>query len=287
MAESVAGVRVARTPAEVRAWAAGLREQGKRIALVPTMGALHSGHLTLVALAREHADAVVVSIFVNPMQFAPTEDFSAYPRPFERDCALCAQSAVDLVYAPSAATMYPPGFQTHVEVEELTRGLCGAARPTHFRGVTTVVHKLLNIVLADVAVFGEKDYQQLQALRRMAEDLDHPTRILGAPIAREADGLAMSSRNAYLTASERAAAPAIQRALRDMQAAVAGGERDVARLRSDAVAAMTAAGGRVDYAEIVEPTSLGPLTAIAGPARAIVAVWFGRARLLDNVALAP
>ena len=220
MLETVAGVQVARTPAQVRAWTQQARAAGKRTALVPTMGALHAGHLTLVTAARQHAEAVIVSVFVNPMQFGPKEDFAAYPRPFEKDCALCAAAGVDLVYAPTAATMYPPGFQSHVAVEQLTQGLCGAARPTHFRGVTTVVLKLLNIAQADVAVFGEKDFQQLQTLKRMAQDLDHPTAVLGAPIAREPDGLAMSSRNVYLTAEERQAAPAIFRALTAAQAAV-------------------------------------------------------------------
>jgi pantoate--beta-alanine ligase len=287
MIETVAGIRVARTPAQVRAWVQVTRAAGKRIALVPTMGALHAGHMTLVTAAREHADAVIVTIFVNPMQFGPKEDFAAYPRPFENDCALCAQHGVGLIYAPTPQTMYPPGFQSHVEVEQLTQGLCGAARPTHFRGVTTVVMKLLNIAMADVAVFGEKDYQQLQALKRMASDLDHPTQILGGAIAREADGLAMSSRNVYLTAAERAAAPVIVRSLRAAQALVAAGERDVPALVAQITAEHTAAGGRVDYVQIVDPDTLQPLAEIDRPARVIVATWFGRARLLDNMDLLP
>ena len=287
MIETVAGTRVARTPAQVRAWTQVMRAAGRRVALVPTMGALHAGHMTLVDTARAHAEVVVVSIFVNPMQFGPKEDFSAYPRPFEDDCALCARHGVDLIYAPTPGTMYPPGFQSHVEVEQLTQGLCGAARPTHFRGVTTVVMKLLNIAMADVAVFGEKDYQQLQALKRMALDLDHPTQVLGAPIARELDGLAMSSRNVYLTADERRAATVIVRSLRAAQAQVAAGERDPARIAAALRTAMTAAGGRVDYVELVDPQTLQPLTTLDRPARAIVATWFGRARLLDNMDLLP
>ncbi len=285
MLETIAGAQVARTPAEVRAWTATMRAAGKRTALVPTMGALHAGHMTLVDTARQHAGAVLVSIFVNPMQFGPKEDFSAYPRPFENDCALCAAKGVDLIYAPTPATMYPPGFQSHVEVEQLTQGLCGAARPTHFRGVTTVVMKLLNIALADVAVFGEKDYQQLQTLKRMALDLDHPTAILGAPIAREPDGLAMSSRNVYLSAAERQAAPAIVQSLRAAQARVRAGERDAARLVAEMSAAQSAAGGRIDYVQIVDPQTLQPLEMLERSARVIVATWFGRARLLDNMDL--
>ncbi len=285
MLETIAGAQVARTPVEVRAWTEKMRAAGKRTALVPTMGALHAGHMTLVDAAREHADAVVVSIFVNPLQFGPKEDFSAYPRPFEHDCALCAAKGVDLIYAPTPATMYPPGFQSHVEVEQLTQGLCGAARPTHFRGVTTVVLKLLNIVLADVAVFGEKDYQQLQTLKRMALDLDHPTAILGAPIAREPDGVAMSSRNVYLSAAERQAAPAIVQSLRAAQARVHAGERDASRLVAQISAAQTAAGGRIDYVQIVDPQTLQPIETLEKTARVIVATWFGRARLLDNMDL--
>ena len=287
MLEQVAGVQVARTPAEVRAWTTAMRAAGKSTALVPTMGALHAGHLTLVDAARQHAQAVVVSIFVNPMQFGPKEDFAAYPRPFDKDCALCAAHGVDLIYAPSPQTMYPPGFQSHVEVEQLTQGLCGAARPTHFRGVTTVVMKLLNIAMADVAVFGEKDFQQLATLKRMALDLDHPTRVLGAPIARESDGLAMSSRNVYLTAEERAAAPVIHLSLLAGQAALTRGEQDTARLVAGIVAAMQAAGGRVDYVEIVDPLTLVPMVTLDRAARVIVACWFGRARLLDNMDLLP
>lgn len=285
MLEHVAGIPVARTPAEVRAWVAAARTQGKRIGLVPTMGALHAGHLTLVQTAREHAEAVIVSIFVNPMQFGPREDFSAYPRPFEADCARCLAGGVDLVYAPSPEVMYPEGFASHAEVTGLTEGLCGASRPTHFRGVTTVVLKLLNIAMADVAVFGEKDFQQLQVLRRLAEDLDHPTRILGGAIARESDGLAMSSRNVYLTAEERSRAPAILRALHEAKLQAQAGVESPSSVRQSIIGAITAAGGRVDYVELVDPRTLTPVADFAGPTRAIVAAWFGKARLLDNLAL--
>jgi pantoate--beta-alanine ligase len=251
------------------------------------MGALHAGHLSLVDLARQHANDVVLTVFVNPLQFGPSEDLARYPRPFERDCALAAEAGVTAVFAPERTAMYPPGFQTHVEVEQLTLGLCGGSRPGHFRGVTTVVCKLLNLALAEVAVFGEKDWQQLAAIRRMARDLDHPTRILGGPIVREADGLAMSSRNVYLNPEARAQAVGISRALRQAQAEVRAGARDVALVRGAIVAAIEAAGGRVDYVELVDPELLAPVADLAQPTRAIVAAWFGGARLLDNVALAP
>ena len=284
MLETVAGQLVARTPEDVRTWVAQARQAGKRIGLVPTMGALHAGHLTLVEAARQHAEAVIVTIFVNPLQFGPKEDFAAYPRPFDADCARCVAGGVDLVYAPTPETMYPPGYQSHAEVAHLTQGLCGASRPTHFRGVTTVVLKLLNIAMADVALFGEKDFQQLQVLRRLARDLDHPTRILGGAIAREPDGLAMSSRNVYLTPDERARATGIIAALRMARTQAQAGT-PVAEVHADLVAAIATAGGRVDYAELVDPETLAPVTTFAQPTRAIVAAWFGKARLLDNLAL--
>ena len=283
--EQIAGVQIARTPLEVRAWVQQKRAAGQRIGLVPTMGALHAGHLSLVEHARQHADVVIVTIFVNPLQFGPKEDFSAYPRPFEADCQKCADAGVDLIYAPTPETMYPPHFQTHVEVEKLTLGLCGQSRPTHFRGVTTVVLKLLNVAMADVAVFGEKDFQQLQTLKRMALDLDHPTQILGAPILREADGLAMSSRNVYLSAEERAAAPGIVQALRAARAQVQSSAQDPQAIRAQVWQKLEQAGGRVDYVELVDPQTLEPVQNLQLPTRLIVAVWFGKARLLDNLAL--
>ena len=286
MTQTIAGMLVLQTPAEVREFVQQRRKNGQKIGLVPTMGALHAGHMSLVDLAREHAQVVVLTIFVNPLQFGVNEDLSKYPRQLQADCALCVQHGVDAVYAPDVATMYPPGFQTNVQVAELTHGLCGASRPTHFAGVTTVVTKLLNIAMADVAVFGEKDYQQLAVLRRMARDLDHPTRILGAPIAREIDGLAMSSRNVYLSEPERERAPGIHRALRALQDRVASGAREVGPLQSDLHAALGRVGA-VDYAEIVDADGLTPLALLDRPARAIVAVWVGKARLLDNVPLLP
>lgn len=285
----IAGQTVIHDPAllrqTVRAWRRD-HPDGK-VALVPTMGALHAGHLSLVREARRHADAVIVSVFVNPAQFAPHEDFAAYPRTLERDCDLTAAADVAWVFAPSPAQMYPQGFQTSVQVQALAGGLCGVSRPHFFGGVALVVLKLLNLAEADVAVFGEKDWQQLQVIRRMARDLDHPTVIVGAPLVRDHDGLALSSRNAYLDAPTRARALAIPRALGATAAAVAGGERDAAVLQASVIQALEAAGGRVDYVAIVDPTELSPLDRVDSSARLAVAAWFGTTRLIDNIALEP
>lgn len=284
--EQLQGVTVVRTPAALRALLASWRTAGEQIGLVPTMGALHDGHMALVTQAKQSAERVVLTIFVNPLQFGANEDLDKYPRQLLADCALCATYGVDAVFAPDPGVMYPPGFATQVAVSGLTEGLCGRSRPTHFAGVTTVVCKLLNLAMADVAVFGQKDWQQLQVIARMARDLDHPTRIEGAPIVREPSGLARSSRNAYLSPDERARAARIYATLQALRDRVAAGERDSAALQADFAAAMTEAGGRVDYAEIVHPTALTPMASIDGPAQMIVAVWFGQARLLDNLALA-
>jgi len=285
--ESIAGIAIVRTPADLRAWTRGQRLARQTVGLVPTMGALHAGHLSLVELAQRHADVVLMSIFVNPLQFGPREDFSAYPRQWLADCTLASQAGVRAIFAPDLHTMYPNGFQTHVEVEQLTQGLCGAIRPGHFRGVTTVVCKLLNLAMADVAVFGEKDWQQLQAIKRMVLDLAHPTAILGAPIVREADGLALSSRNAYLSEDERARALAIHYALQEMQAQVHADKREVPALVNQARRTIEAAGGRIDYVQVCDAEALTPVPAIDRPVRALVAAFFGPARLLDNCAIVP
>lgn len=285
--ETIAGLPVARTAEQLRAWVRDRRAQAQTLGLVPTMGALHAGHVSLVQVARARVDAVILTIFVNPLQFGPTEDFDAYPRQLRADCEKAAQAGVALVFAPDRTAMYPQGFQTHVEVETLTQVLCGASRPGHFRGVTTVVCKLLNLAMADVAVFGEKDWQQLQAIRRMALDLDHPTAIVGAPIVREPGGLAMSSRNAYLSEDERTRAQAIHRGLQTVQDHVRRGIRDSASLLAELKAGIEAAGGRIDYAAIMDPHLLEPLPQVDRPARALVAAWFGPARLLDNLAILP
>jgi len=274
---------VADLRAQVRAW----RAAGERVGLVPTMGALHAGHLSLVRLARQRAERAVASIFVNPTQFAPGEDFEAYPRDEARDASLLAGVGCDLIYAPTAAEMYPEGFATTVAVSGVSEPLDGQARPGHFAGVATVVTKLLLQAGADLAVFGEKDYQQLLVIKRLARDLDIPTEILGAPTERAPDGLALSSRNAYLTAAEREAAPELHRALVEAAQALRAGQ-PVEAAEAQAVARLVRAGfARVDYVEVRGAGDLarrgpGP---IEPPARILAAAVLGRARLIDNLAV--
>jgi len=256
--------------------------------MVPTMGALHEGHLALVHHAQQLSDVVVVSIFVNPLQFNRTDDFDAYPRPIDDDVAMCADVGVDAVYAPTAATMYPQGFQTHVEPGDLASSLEGEHRPGHFRGVTTVVTKLFNACDPDVAVFGQKDFQQLAIVRRMVADLDFAVEIVGMPTVREADGLAMSSRNRRLTADDRAAAVCISRMLRAMAESVANGERDAARLIQIGTATIANEPlASLEYLRIVDPLTLVDVRTVDQPTVAVTAVWFGEVRLIDNQALEP
>lgn len=265
--------------AKIQDW----RARGLKVALVPTMGALHEGHLTLVRRGLEQADRVVVSIFVNPTQFAPNEDFDAYPRRLDDDVALLSQAGASLVHAPTAETMYPEGFATRITVGGVSEGLCGVSRPGHFAGVATVVAKLLLRVLPDVALFGEKDYQQLQVIRRLAQDLDIPVRIQGVATVREADGLALSSRNAYLSAAERAAAPALFRILSAMAENMARGS-DIAGQEEWGRRQIEAAGfGPIDYLETRHPDSLARLERLDGPGRILAAAHLGRTRLIDNV----
>ena len=280
-------IAIVRTVAELRAQVAAWRVAGERIALAPTMGALHEGHLSLIRLGRERAGRVVASVFVNPTQFAPHEDFEAYPRDEARDAALLAQAGCDLLYAPSAGEMYPPGFATSVSVAGVSAPLEGEARPTHFSGVATVVAKLLIQAAPDVAVFGEKDFQQLQVIRRLARDLDLPVEIVGAPILRDADGLALSSRNAYLTPAERPVAAALNRVLAEAAAKLRAGA-SVADAEAQARQALEAAGfSRIDYVEARAPDDLARLGPgpIAGPARLLAAAVVGRTRLIDNLAV--
>ena len=285
MVDTIAGLAVARTVAAVRQQVAAWRAQGQTVALVPTMGALHEGHLGLLDLAGQHADRVLVSIFVNPTQFAAGEDFDTYPRTLERDCALCRDRGADLVFATPASEMYDGDFQTHVAVQRLGSGLCALSRPHFFGGVATVVLKLLNIAAADVAVFGDKDYQQLQVIRRMAIDLHHPTRIVGAPTARERDGLAMSSRNAYLSADERQRAGSIHRGLQAARTAASAGTHARADLIKAVSQTIEASAGRVDYIDLVDRQTLAPIDRLDGEARLVVAAFFGQTRLIDNVAI--
>lgn len=262
------------------------RQHGQTVGLVPTMGALHAGHASLMRAAREETGYVVVTIFVNPTQFGPNEDYQRYPRPFERDLALCAEVGADLVFAPPVAEVYPPGSCTSVEVTGLQDGLCGASRPGHFRGVATVVLKLLNMVQPDVAYFGQKDAQQARIIQQMVRDLNVPVTIRVCPIVREADGLALSSRNVYLTPEQRRHATVLYRALETARAMVASGERDAAKVRQAMATTIQATPGAVlDYAELVDNETLQPVVQIKGEVLAALAVKFGNTRLIDNMVL--
>jgi len=277
-----AAVQIIRDIATLHRAVDALKRDGKSVALVPTMGALHDGHLSLVRMGKRVADHVVVSIFVNPTQFGPNEDFAAYPRDEARDAALLADEGVALLWAPDVAVMYPAGHSTHIEVAALGGDYCGAARPGHFDGVATVVAKLFNQVRADVAIFGEKDWQQLAIIRRMARDLDFKLDILGAPIARDRDGLALSSRNAYLSPEQRAAATAFPDALKAAAAAIAGGG-DVGAALATAEAAIVAGGfDSVDYVALADADSLERLEVFRASARLLAAARIGKTRLIDN-----
>lgn len=279
-------MKICKSIQEMRAASRAARAQGKRVGLVPTMGALHEGHLSLVRAARTRCDVVAVSIFVNPTQFGPNEDFAKYPRSFERDCELLQKDGVDFAFAPSVAEMYHSGALTWVTVEEMSQKLCGQSRPGHFRGVTTVVAKLFHIAEPDLAFFGQKDAAQLAIIRRMVRDLDMPIEIVACPIVREPDGLAMSSRNAYLDAQQRKAALVLSRSLAKVQQAFADGERDAGRLIAvgkDSFAADPSV--RLDYLEIVDPDTLDSVNQIEAPALVAVAAFVGTTRLIDNIIL--
>lgn len=268
-------------PAELAARLRLERARGRRVGFVPTMGFLHEGHASLMRLARPRCDVLVVSVFVNPLQFGPGEDLDRYPRDPEGDTSLCAAAGVDILFMPPS--LYAPGHATTVAVAGLTTGLCGAARPGHFDGVTTVVARLFGLLLPDLAVFGEKDYQQLAVVRRMAADLYPTVEVVGGPLIRDADGLALSSRNAYLSPEERLRALSLSAALRAMQAEVQRGERRALALVEVGRGILQV--DSLDYLEVVDPDSLVPVERLDGRARALVAGRVGRTRLIDNLLL--
>jgi pantoate--beta-alanine ligase len=280
-------VQIIREIEALRTAVAGLRADGRRIAFVPTMGALHAGHMALVAEARRQADRVVASIFVNPIQFGANEDLDAYPRREAADAAMLEQAGCAILWAPDTATMYPDGFATTVSVSGVSEGLCGASRPGHFDGVATVVAKLLNQVAPDVALFGEKDFQQLAVIRRMVRDLDFAVEIIGVPTERDEDGLALSSRNAYLSREERTAALALPEALTEAARAIAAGI-SVTETLSRVRARLAEAGfDPIDYVELCDEESLATVTEVSRPARLLAAARIGRTRLIDNLAVSP
>lgn len=277
-------MQICRTIKEIRDFVARCRVEGQTVGLVPTMGYFHRGHLTLMQEAKKSCHRVVVSLFVNPLQFGPKEDFAQYPRDFDRDSAMAEEVGVDAIFVPSDREMYPAGFCSHVEVTGITDRLCGLSRPGHFRGVTTVVTKLFNIVAPDKAFFGQKDAQQAMVIQRMAADLNMGLEIVVLPIVREEDGLAMSSRNIYLDPDQRRNATVLYRSLCAFREAVERGERDAASLRR-AMTEMIAStpGAEIDYVEVLSLPNLEPLVTLKGRVIAALAVRFGKTRLIDNI----
>jgi len=272
--------------ADMHRYADEAHQSARRIGFVPTMGFLHEGHVSLMRIARQQADVLVVSIFVNPTQFGPGEDFETYPRDFERDRALVAEAGADCLYYPDVSEMYPPGYQTTVSVRDVTQNLCGSSRPTHFDGVSTVVAKLFYAVKPDCAVFGQKDFQQLVVIKRMVQDLNMDVEIIGAPIVRETDGIAMSSRNKNLASEERAAARSLSRALDAVSARIKAGERSAQALIEQARAIISAETlGRIDYIKICDTETLQDVEILEREAVMALAVFFEKARLIDNVVL--
>lgn len=281
-------MRIIEQVSEMQQQADSWRRDGNRIAFVPTMGYLHAGHLALMEAAHRHGDQVVISIFVNPTQFGPGEDYLSYPRDLEQDLRLADGVGVAVAFLPSVEEVYPAGFQTYVEVTQVTRNLCGRSRPAHFRGVTTVVLKLFQIVKPHAAIFGEKDFQQLVTIRRMVRDLHSDVTVVGHPIVREADGLAMSSRNVYLSEGQRQSALRLNQSLKQAQAMVDGGERRTATIIEAVCGHINGAAElQIDYVEMCHPETLENVTAIEGPTLLALAVRVGKARLIDNLVLQP
>ncbi len=281
-------MQILRTIEEVRDWVRARRAEGRAIHFVPTMGYFHEGHLSLMRRAKADNGAVIISIFVNPLQFGPHEDYERYPRDFERDRHMAESVGVDALFYPEVREMYPPGFQTEVRVKQLSQPLCGRSRPGHFEGVATVVLKLFNIVTPDRAYFGEKDYQQLRVIQQMVRDLNLPIEIVPCPIVREADGLAMSSRNVYLSPGERQAATVLYRSLLWAREQVQAGEQDALRIQRGVYAMLAAEPlARIDYVELVDAETLEPVSRIERPTLLALAVYFGSARLIDNTVLTP
>ena len=278
---------IIRDPAAMRARVEDLRRDGRKIAVVPTMGALHEGHLALLRAARAKCDVLILTIFVNPTQFGPNEDLAKYPRDEAGDLAKARTCGIDLAFCPDASAMYPAGAQTFVVVRELQQPLCGARRPGHFAGVATIVTKLFHLTKPHVAVFGEKDYQQLAIIRRMVRDLDFDVEIASVPIVREPDGLAMSSRNAYLSPEQRRSALALSQGLAAAEAVVGSGERDAATIVATARAQLETAQLRIDYAELRDAVELTEVTTLAKPCVLAIAAFVGTTRLIDNRVLAP
>ena len=280
-------MEVVRKPEEMQRIAFKYKFEGKKIAFVPTMGYLHEGHLSLIREGRKSGDILVVSIFVNPTQFGPNEDLDKYPRDFERDKNLCKKEGVDYIFYPEVSDMYSEDYQTYIEVTELSKYLCGKSRPTHFIGVTTVVSKLFNIVQPDIAIFGRKDYQQLKIIERMVKDLNFPVEIVGMPIVREEDGIAMSSRNKYLKPEERESALSLSRSLKMAEEMVKNGEKDLKKIREEVTKFIDSfSHTKIDYVETVDPEKLTSIDKSTGKGAILaLAVWVGRARLIDNTLL--
>ncbi|MBE6405375.1 MAG: pantoate--beta-alanine ligase [Lentisphaerae bacterium] len=279
---------VVRSIQEMQEWSDKQRMAGETVAVVPTMGFLHEGHLSLIDTARANgATKIILTNFVNPTQFGPNEDFDAYPRDLERDLELCRQKNVDAVFAPAASEMYPADSSTWVTEEKLSKGLCGKSRPIHFRGVASVVTKLFNATMPHLAVFGQKDAQQVAVLKRMVRDLNVPVRIVVSPIIREEDGLAKSSRNKYLSAEQRVQALSLSKAIFAIADAVKNGSRETEPLLEQAKRSVTEAGGRVDYFESVDAETLEPVTVVERPVLFAAAVFYGTTRLIDNVVVNP